>query len=33
LPEDRAYWCEDEYLAMQNGWSNLLKDFDNDFFD
>ena len=33
LPEDRAYWCEEEYLVMERAWSFLLKDFDNGFFD
>ena len=33
LPEDRAYWCGEEYLVMERAWSFLLKDFDNGFFD
>ena len=33
LPDDRAYWCEEEYLVMERAWSFLLKDFDNGFFD
>jgi hypothetical protein len=33
LPEDRAEYCYYEYDDAVNGWYNLLKDFDNGFFD
>lgn len=33
LPEDRAYWCQDEYKKIDQAFSSLLAYYSNGFFD
>lgn len=33
LPEDRAYWCEEEYEQIKRAFGYLIADYTNGFFD